>query len=130
MIYEFNGYKPVIHKSSFVHELAAITGNVIIGKDVYVGPGAAVRGDWGEIIINDVIRKKINFNCILISDDISMKALKYNLEKNALKALSAGCNLVLHCNGKMGEMIRLSKVIPKIDKFTQKKTSHFYKFLG
>ena len=53
MIYEFNGYKPVIHKSSFVHELAAITGNVIIGKDVYVGPGAAVRGDWGEIIIND-----------------------------------------------------------------------------
>ena len=53
MIYEFNNYKPVIHKSSFVHELAAVTGNVIIGKDVYVGPGAAIRGDWGEIIIED-----------------------------------------------------------------------------
>jgi len=53
MIYEFNGYKPVIHESSFVHPLAAVTGNVIIGKNVYVAPGAAIRGDWGEIIIED-----------------------------------------------------------------------------
>lgn len=53
MIYEFNGYKPVIHESSFVHPLAAVTGNVIIGKDVYIGPGAAIRGDWGEIVIED-----------------------------------------------------------------------------
>lgn len=52
-IYEFNGYKPVIHESSFIHPLAAVTGNVIIGKNVYIGPGAALRGDWGEIIIND-----------------------------------------------------------------------------
>lgn len=53
MIYEFNGYKPVIHKSAFVHPLAAVTGNVIIGKDVYIGPGAAIRGDWGKIVIKD-----------------------------------------------------------------------------
>lgn len=53
MIYEFNGYKPVIHESSFVHPNATVTGNVIIGKDVYIGPGAAIRGDWGEIIIED-----------------------------------------------------------------------------
>lgn len=53
MIYEFNGYRPVIHESSFVHPQAAVTGNVIIGKDVYIGPGAALRGDWGEIIIED-----------------------------------------------------------------------------
>lgn len=52
-IFEFNGYKPVIHKSAFVHPNATVTGNVIIGKDVYIGPGAAVRGDWGEIIIED-----------------------------------------------------------------------------
>ncbi|MBK8600352.1 MAG: transferase hexapeptide repeat family protein [Flavobacterium sp.] len=44
---------PVIHESSFIHPQAAVTGNVIIGKDVYVGPGAAIRGDWGEIIIED-----------------------------------------------------------------------------
>lgn len=53
MIYEFNGYKPVVHESSFVHPQACVTGNVIIGKDVYIGPGAAIRGDWGEIIIGD-----------------------------------------------------------------------------
>lgn len=53
MIYEFNGYKPVIHESAFIHPQAVVTGNVIIGKDVYIGPGAAIRGDWGEIIIED-----------------------------------------------------------------------------
>jgi carbonic anhydrase/acetyltransferase-like protein (isoleucine patch superfamily) len=53
MIYEFNGYKPVIHPSAFVHQQAAVTGNVIIGKNVYIGPGAAIRGDWGQIIIED-----------------------------------------------------------------------------
>jgi phenylacetic acid degradation protein len=53
MIYEFNGYKPVIHPSSFIHPQACVTGNVIIGKQVYVGPGAAIRGDWGQIIIED-----------------------------------------------------------------------------
>lgn len=52
-IFEFNGYKPVVHPSSFVHPNATVTGNVIIGKDVYIGPGAAIRGDWGEIIIED-----------------------------------------------------------------------------
>jgi phenylacetic acid degradation protein len=53
MIYEFRGYKPVVHESSFIHPQAAVTGNVIIGKDVYIGPGAALRGDWGQIIIED-----------------------------------------------------------------------------
>lgn len=53
MIYEFNGYKPVVHESSFIHPQAAVTGNVIIGRHVYVGPGAAIRGDWGAIIIED-----------------------------------------------------------------------------
>src|ERR1044071_3047877 len=52
-IFEFNGYKPVIHESAFIHPNATVTGNVIIGKDVYVGPGAAIRGDWGQIIIED-----------------------------------------------------------------------------
>ena len=53
MIYEFNRYKPVIHETSFVHPQACVTGNVIIGKDCYIGPGAAIRGDWGQIIIED-----------------------------------------------------------------------------
>lgn len=52
-IYEFNGFRPVIKESSFVHPLACVTGNVIIGENVYIGPGAAIRGDWGQIIIED-----------------------------------------------------------------------------
>jgi carbonic anhydrase/acetyltransferase-like protein (isoleucine patch superfamily) len=52
-VYEFNGFKPVIKESSFIHPLAAVIGNVIIGENVYVGPGAAIRGDWGQIIIED-----------------------------------------------------------------------------
>ncbi|HEX8333310.1 MAG TPA: transferase hexapeptide repeat family protein [Segetibacter sp.] len=51
--YEFKGFKPVVHPSSFVHPQAAVTGNVIIGENVYVGPGAAIRGDWGGIVIED-----------------------------------------------------------------------------
>lgn len=53
MIYKFNGFTPVVHETSFVHPQAAVTGNVIIGKHVYIGPGAAIRGDWGEILIED-----------------------------------------------------------------------------
>ena len=52
-IYEFNGFKPVIKPSSFIHPQASVTGNVIIGENVYVGPGAAIRGDWGQIMIED-----------------------------------------------------------------------------
>jgi carbonic anhydrase/acetyltransferase-like protein (isoleucine patch superfamily) len=53
MIYEFNGVKPVIDASSYIHPQAVVTGSVIVGKNVYVGPGAALRGDWGTIIIED-----------------------------------------------------------------------------
>ncbi len=53
MIYSFKNHIPVIHESSFIHPQAAVTGNVIIGKDCYIGPGAALRGDWGKIILED-----------------------------------------------------------------------------
>ncbi|MEM6685875.1 MAG: transferase hexapeptide repeat family protein [Bacteroidota bacterium] len=60
MIYSFKGYIPVVHESSFVHPLAVVTGNVIIGKDCYIGPGAAIRGDWGEIILEDGVNVQEN----------------------------------------------------------------------
>ncbi len=63
MIYSFKGYIPVIHESSFVHPLAAVTGNVIIGKDCYIGPGAAIRGDWGQIILEDGVN--VQENCTI-----------------------------------------------------------------
>jgi phenylacetic acid degradation protein/carnitine operon protein CaiE len=52
-IYSFNGFIPVIKASSFVHPQASVIGNVLIGENVYIGPGAAIRGDWGQIIIED-----------------------------------------------------------------------------
>lgn len=63
MIYEFKGFKPVIHESAYIHQTASVIGNVHIGKDVYVGPGAAIRGDWGEIIIEDGCN--IQENCVI-----------------------------------------------------------------
>ncbi len=53
MYYEFNGFRPVVHETAFVHEQAVVTGNVIIGRDVYIAPCAVLRGDWGTIIIED-----------------------------------------------------------------------------
>ncbi len=63
MVYSFKEYIPVVHKSSFIHPLAAVTGNVIIGKNCYIGPGAAIRGDWGQIIIEDGVN--VQENCTI-----------------------------------------------------------------
>ncbi len=80
-------------------------------------------------IIKKIIRKKIGFKGILMSDDISMKALKYDLVTNAKKSLAAGCNLVLYCSGNIKDNYKLIKSLPYIDKFTLKKTSEIYKIL-
>ena len=80
-------------------------------------------------IIKNIIRKKLQFKGILISDDISMKALKYDLITNAKKSLEAGCNLALYCSGNINDNLKLIKSLPYIDNFTSKKTSEFYKFL-
>ena len=81
-------------------------------------------------IINKLIRKKIGFKGIIISDDIKMKALKESALNNALNSLNAGCNLALYCDGNSKETLNLLNNIPFIDKFTKKKTSEFYKFLS
>tara|TARA_B110000003_G_C16637932_1_gene529052 strand:- start:417 stop:1019 length:603 start_codon:yes stop_codon:yes gene_type:complete len=60
MIYSFKSHIPVVHESSFVHPLAAVTGNVIIGENCYIGPGAAIRGDWGEIILENGVNVQEN----------------------------------------------------------------------
>jgi phenylacetic acid degradation protein len=63
MFYEFKGFKPVVHPSSFVHPQAVVVGNVVIGRDVYVGPCAILRGDWGLITIEDGCN--VQENCTL-----------------------------------------------------------------
>ena len=82
-----------------------------------------------KLIIKKIIREKVKFKNIIISDDISMKSLRYGLKENVLKSLNAGCNLILHCNANMKEMKIVANNVPKLNKFIIKKTSQFYKFL-
>ena len=84
---------------------------------------------FSKKIINEIIRKKIGYKGIIMSDDISMKALKYDLITNAKKSLQAGCNLVLYCSGNIKDNFKLIKSVPYIDQFTAKKTSEIYKIL-
>ena len=77
----------------------------------------------------NLIRHKIGFKNILISDDLSMKSLKGGLRENTIKAFNAGCNLALHCNGNFKEMQIVGENSPLINKFILKKTSQFYKIL-
>ena len=115
-----NDFKPFLNSKSFFSMTAHV---------VYKAYDQFFTATHSNIIIKKIIRGHIKFQGILISDDISMKSLKFKIEKNAILALKAGCNLVLHCNGNISEMTKLAKVVPKIDIFTQKKTSQFYKFL-
>tara|TARA_Y100000741_G_scaffold362729_1_gene349268 strand:- start:307 stop:1257 length:951 start_codon:yes stop_codon:yes gene_type:complete len=71
------------------------------------------------------IRKQIGFKNLIISDDISMKALKYDIKMNTIKAFTAGCNIVLHCNGNLKEMNIVAKNSPYVDNFIKKKTLEF-----
>ena len=77
-----------------------------------------------------LIRNKIGFKNILISDDLSMKSLKENLELNTIKTFNAGCNIALHCNGNLKEMEIVGRNSPLVNKFISKKTSQFYKILS
>ena len=85
---------------------------------------------FSKKIISEIIRKKIGFKGILMSDDLSMKALSHDLVTNAKRSLDAGCNLVLYCKGNSKESIKILKNVPNIDYFTKKKTSQFYKLLS
>ena len=72
-----------------------------------------------------IIKKKIGYKNLIITDDLSMKALKYSIEENTIKSFESGCDIALHCNGKMNEMMKVAKNSPKINKFILKKTSQF-----
>ena len=102
----------------------AMTAHILYSKIDKNNPGTLSKK-----IIKNIIRKKLRFKGILISDDISMKALKYDLLTNAKKSLESGCNLVLYCSGNTRDNFRLIKSLPYIDKFTSKKTSEFFRFL-
>ena len=114
-----NDFKAFKNKNSFF----AMTGHLIfnqIDKDNTV--------THSRKMIN-IIRKKVGFKNLLISDDLSMKSLKKGLKINAIDTFKAGCNLALHCNGKLKEMEIVGKNSPLVSKFIIKKTSQFYNIL-
>jgi len=77
-----------------------------------------------------LIRNDIKFKNLLMSDDISMKSLKCSIKDSTERAFSAGCDLVLHCNGNYKEMCVVANSSPLISKFIIKKTSQFYKIIS
>ena len=106
------------------NSLFAMTAHVIFKK---IDPNNTVT--HSKKIIK-IIRNHIKFKNILISDDLSMKSLKYPLKQNTIKAFDAGCNLALHCNGNLKEMSIVAENSPKLNSFILKKTSEFYKNLS
>jgi phenylacetic acid degradation protein len=128
MIFSFKGYIPVVHKSSFVHPLAAVTGNVIIGKNCYIGPGAAIRGDWGQIILEDGVNVQENCTVHMFpGKSITLKENSHighgaiihgaNIGKNVL----VGMNTVIMDDAQIGDesiigamsFVKAETVIPK-----------------
>lgn len=65
-------------------------------------------------LIEDIIRGEMNFDGLLLSDDLSMKALKGGLKDRARDAVSAGCDIALHCNGEMAEMREVAAGTPAL----------------
>ena len=115
-----NDFIPFRNKKAFF----AMTGHIIFSK---IDSQNTVT--HSKKIIK-LIRNKIGFKNIIISDDISMKSLKGSIGENTIKTFNSGCNIVLHCNGDLKEMEKVAKNSPLINKFILKKTSQFYKILG
>ncbi len=108
MIYSFKGFVPVVHETSFVHPLAAVIGNVIIGKNCYIGPGAAIRGDWGEIILEDGVN--VQENCTVHMFPGKSIALKESAHIGH-GAIIHGANLGRNCMIGMNSVIMDDAVI-------------------
>ena len=115
-----NDFFPFRNKKAFF----AMTGHIIFNK---IDSQNTVTHSKKMI---KLIRNKIGFKNLIISDDLSMKSLKGSISENTIKTFNSGCNIVLHCNGDLKEMEIVGKNSPLINKFILKKTSQFYKILG
>ena len=115
-----NDFVPFRNKKTFFAMTAHIIFDKIDNKNTVTHSKKLIK----------LIRNKIGFKNILISDDLSMKSLKYSLKNNTIKTFNAGCDLALHCNGNLNEMEIVGKNAPLLNKFILKKTSQFYKILS
>ena len=115
-----NDFLPFKNKKAFFSMTAHIIFNKVDNKNTVTHSKKLIR----------LIRNKIGFKNLIISDDLSMKSLKGTVEENTIRTFNAGCNLALHCNASLKEMEIVGKNSPIIDKFIIKKTSQFYKILS
>ena len=115
-----NDFYPFKNKNSFF----AMTAHIVFNKIDKINTATHSK----KII--KIIRKKIGFKNILISDDLSMKSLKDDLKTKTIKTFSAGCNIALHCNGNLREMKIVAENSPLLSRFIIKKTSLFYRILS
>jgi len=65
-------------------------------------------------IVRNVIRDSIGFGGLLLTDDVSMGALSGSIDERSRAALTAGCDMVLHCNGKLSEMEAIAAAVPEL----------------
>ena len=65
-------------------------------------------------VIEGIVRREIGFDGLLMTDDLSMKALSGDFRERAERALAAGCDLVLHCNGELAEARRVAEGSPHL----------------
>ena len=115
-----NDFIPFKNKQSLFAMTAHIVFTDIDNKNIVTHSQKLIR----------LIRNRIGFKNILISDDLSMKSLKGPIKENTIKTFKAGCNIVLHCNGNLKEMTVVGQNSPLVDRFITKKTSEFYKILS
>ena len=115
-----NDFIPFKNKQSFFAMTAHIVFTDIDNKNTVTHSRKLIK----------LIRNRIGFKNILISDDLSMKSLKGPIKENTIKTFKAGCNIVLHCNGNLKEMTVVGQNSPLVDRFITKKTSEFYKILS
>ncbi len=115
-----NDFYPFKDKNSFFAMTAHIVFNKIDKFNTATHSKKIIR----------IIREKIGFKNILVSDDLSMKSLKDDMKTNVVKTFSAGCNIALHCNGNLKEMKIVGDNSPLLNRFIIKKTSLFYKILS
>ena len=111
----------VLQANKFINAIKKKYGNFILFSSDF---------GYNSKKIIKLIREKIGFKTIIITDDISMKALKHPIQISTIKAFDAGCDIVLHCNGNINEMTKVAKNSPKLSNFLIKKTSQLNKFLS
>lgn len=123
--------KDILQQTDFVPFIAlnalpwAMTAHI-----VYEDIDAVSPATFSASLIEDVIRQKIGFEGVLVSDDVNMKALPYSVGENARRALEAGCDIALHCSGVLQEMQQIANTVPAIRKESWQRLQKSLQHLG